>query len=73
MKAKKTRRGTRFDCYGRVKEFLRSGLPCDRVYYPHASAKSCRGSINATIKRERIANVRVIQSGDYVILIKLDM
>ena len=73
MKVKKTKRGLRFDCYGRIKEFLNSGLPCDRVYYPHASAQSCRASLYQTIKRERISNVEVVRRGDYVSLIKLDM
>lgn len=73
MKVKKTRRGTKFDCYGCVKAFLDSGLDCARVYYPHKTAQICRQSINAMLKREHICNVRVIQSRNYVILIKMDM
>lgn len=73
MKVTKTRRGTKFDCYGCVKEFLDSGKACDRVYYPHKTAQICRQTINAMLKREHIFNVRVVQSRDYVILIKLDM
>lgn len=67
------RKGTRFDCIGRIQEFRNSGLPCDRVYYPHKNAASCRASLNQVIRRNRITNVKVIRSGEYVILIKLDM
>ena len=68
-----TKRGPHYDCYGRIQEFLNSGLKVDRVYYPHKTAQSCRQSLVATMKRERILNVRAICSGQYVILLKLDM
>ena len=73
MKKRRVSRGTRFDCVGRIQEFRNSGLPCDRVYYPHKHANSCWCSLNQAIKRDRITNVKVIRSGEYIILLKLDM
>lgn len=70
---KGTKRGPHYDCYGRIQEFLNSGLKADRVYYPHKTAASCRNALTVALKRERILNVRAIQSGTYVILLKLDM
>lgn len=70
---KTTTRGPRYDCIGRVTEFVRSGLYCDRVKYPHKNGQSCAGSLKAAIKREGIRNVKVVRSGEYVILIRTDM
>ena len=70
---KATTRGPKFDCIGRITEFIRSGKPCDRVRYPHKNAQSCAGSMKQAMKREGIRNVKVIRSGNYIILLKLDM
>ena len=73
-KITKTRRGPRFDSIGRIKEFRDSGLPCDRVYYPHANAASCWCSLYQAIKRSGASNlVKVVRSGDYILLIRLDL
>ena len=74
MKVKKaTTRGPKYDCIGRLTEFIRSGLPCDRVRYPHKTGQSCACSMKATMKREGIRNVKVVRSGEYVILIRKDL
>lgn len=58
--------------YSRIQEFLRSGLSCDRVLYSNKTAMSCRCSLSQTLKRYGIRNVRVIKSGEYIILLRVD-
>lgn len=70
---KATTRGPKYDCIGRLTEFVRSGLVCDLVKYPHKTGQSCAQSLKIAMKREGIRNVKVVKSGEHVILIRKDL